>query len=135
VARGPGPGLANARVQAEVADELARAAQATDVADRRDERARGDRADARDSHQPQHLGLAQRLTGDRCVQCRDLRIEEVDVPQAPGDRLALVGGQLQLRQPPATTHANTSVTGGRPCKRRISTAWISFFARVRARTS
>ena len=30
---------------------------------------------------------------------------------------------------------NTSVTGGRPASRRISTAWISFFARVRARTS
>jgi hypothetical protein len=30
---------------------------------------------------------------------------------------------------------NRSDIGGLPCKRRISTAWISFFARDRARTS
>jgi hypothetical protein len=30
---------------------------------------------------------------------------------------------------------NTSDIGGLPCRRRISTAWISFFARARERTS
>jgi hypothetical protein len=30
---------------------------------------------------------------------------------------------------------NRSDTGGLPCRRRISTAWISFFARERERTN
>ena len=46
------PGLADARVQPEIADQLAGAREATDVADRRDQRARRDRADAGDRHQP-----------------------------------------------------------------------------------
>jgi hypothetical protein len=57
------------------------------------------------------------------------------VAQAAGDRLALIHRQLELGQPPPATHPNTSLTGGRPASRRINTAWISFFARVRARTS
>lgn len=74
--RWTGPGLANARVQPEVADQFAGAREAMDVADRRDQRARGDHADAGNRH-----------------------------------------------------------NGGRPCSRRINTAWISFIARVRAHTS
>ena len=56
--------------------------------------------------------------------------------QARADGLALVVGQLQLGQPARDrVTPNTSLTGGRPFSRRISTAWISFFARVRERTS
>jgi hypothetical protein len=40
VGRGPGPGLADARIEAEIGDELARRAEAADVADRRQERRR-----------------------------------------------------------------------------------------------
>jgi transposase InsO family protein len=52
---GRAAGLTHARVEAEVADELARRGEAADVADRRHEGRRRLHVDARDRHQPQHL--------------------------------------------------------------------------------
>ena len=51
------------------------------------------------------------------------------------DRLCLFDGQLELAQPRASLTPNRSETGGLPFNRRISTAWISFLARDRERTS
>ena len=54
----------------------------------------------------------------------------------PGvDGLALLDRQLQARQPLPALTPNRSEHGGLPCSRRCSTAWISFLARDRERTS
>ena len=72
----------------------------------------------------------------RALEDRDLAVEEVDLAQAPVDGLALVGGQLERGQPRRGRRLpNASLIGGRPLSVRISTAWTSFLARVRWRTS
>ena len=92
-------GLAHARVEAEVADELARRGEAADVADRGHERRRGLHVDARDGHQPQDLRPGERLLGDLAIERGDLGVEEVDLAQAAVECQPLVDGQLQPRQP------------------------------------
>jgi len=57
------------------------------------------------------------------------------VAQAGRDRLRLLDRQLEPRQPLARLDAEQIRDGGFPFRRRIKTAWISFLARVRARTS
>jgi hypothetical protein len=72
-------GLADARVEAEVADQLPRRGEAAHIADRGHERRRCLHVDARNAHQPQHLRPGERLLGDLAVERGDLLIEEVDL--------------------------------------------------------
>jgi hypothetical protein len=55
--------------------------------------------DAGDGHQAQHLGPAQRLTGDLGVELTDLGVEEVDLAQTAIEGQPLVKRQLQRAQP------------------------------------
>jgi len=45
------------------------------------------------------------FAGDRAVQFADFAVEEVDVAQAPRDRLGLVVGQFELGEPRPAAHA------------------------------
>jgi hypothetical protein len=54
-------GLANARIEPEVADELPRRREALDVADEREQSERGDRSDPWDRDQPTDAGALKRL--------------------------------------------------------------------------
>ena len=94
-------GLADLGVKAEVADQLARLVKASDVADGGDERRRRHQAHAGHRHQALDRRRAERVLGDAAFEDRDLAVEEVDLAQAPVDRLALVGGQFKLGQPHA----------------------------------
>jgi hypothetical protein len=100
-----GAGLADARVEAEVADQLPRAGEAADVADRGEQRRGGDEVHAGQRQQPPHLGRAQHLFGERPLDQGDLAVEERDLAQAGRDRLLLVGGQLLRAQPAPTADA------------------------------
>jgi hypothetical protein len=95
---GLGAGLVDPRVKADVADQMARGRKPADIADRGEHRAGGIDVHARDAHQPLDLRGLQRLTGDLLIQQRDLLVDEVDLTQTSLERLALVDGQLSLRQ-------------------------------------
>src|SRR5918995_503289 len=95
--------LAYPRVEAEVADELARRGEAADVADRGHERGRRLHVDAGDAHQPQHLRPGERLLGDLAVEDRDLGIQEVDLAQAALEGETLVGRELKPSEPAAAS--------------------------------
>lgn len=64
VGRWAGTGLADARIEAEIADQLARRPEAADIADRGQERRRADHVDARAGHQPACLPRGQRGLGN-----------------------------------------------------------------------
>jgi hypothetical protein len=78
---------------------VARAGEARDVADRRQEGGRGHGADARQRHQSPHLQRGERELGERPVDHADLAVEELDLAQAGPDHLPLVGRQLLLDEP------------------------------------
>src|SRR5436190_18338772 len=92
--------LVDARVEAEVADQLPRTWEAADVADRGEQRGGGDEVDARQGEQPTHLLRIEHLLGERPLDQGDLCVEEGDLAQAGRDRLLLIGWQL-LRGEPA----------------------------------
>ena len=93
--------LTHARVEAEVADELAPGWEAADVADGGQERRGDDHVDARDGHQPPDLRRGKRRLGDRPLDRGDLLVEKLDLAQTAVDRLALIDRQLELAQPSA----------------------------------
>ena len=66
---------------------------ARDVADRPQQRDRGDRADPGQRHQPQRVVAAERVGGDELVHARDLVRDEVELTQAGLHGQALVEGQ------------------------------------------
>ena len=90
----PVAGLAHPRIQAEIGDELARRLEATDVADRAEHSDRGDQADARQRHQPQRVGVADRVSAEDLVELIDLAAGEVDLAQAGLHRQLLIERQL-----------------------------------------
>jgi hypothetical protein len=130
-----GTGLAYARVEAEVADQLPRAREAADLADRREQRGGGDEVDARQGEQPPHLCRREHLLGERPLEQRDLSVKEVDLAEAGRDRLLLVGWQALAASQWRPRAPNRSLTGGLPFRLRISVACTWFFARVRCLTS
>src|SRR5215207_1563446 len=132
---GPLAGLAHPRIEPERGDELARVAEAADVADAGHERRRGLQVDPGHAHQLAHLAGTDRRLGQRAVDRGDLRVEEIDLAQTVVDGLALVVGQLDaLEEAPAARAGD--VVDARPVERlRCSAAAISFLARLRWRTS
>ena len=97
---GPGPRLANSRVKAEIADELARVLEAADVTDRR-EKARGtDHVHAGHAHQPLDLRRGERVECDQPVDLADLAVEELDLAQRAVNALALLNWQFELSEEP-----------------------------------
>src|SRR3954447_21264104 len=96
------PGLADLRVQPEVADQLAPIWEPVDVTNSRQEGHRDDQVHARDGHQPARVTPIERVAGDRLLHQRDFSIEEVDLAQPALEGLALLDGQLELGQPPPT---------------------------------
>jgi hypothetical protein len=92
-------GLVDARVKAEVGDQLAGGFEAADVADRGQEDRRADDVDARHGHQPLDLRALKRFACDQPLDLLDLCVEELDVAQAGLDRLLLLFGQLKGPQP------------------------------------
>jgi hypothetical protein len=133
---GPAPDCL-ARIQAGIAGQLAPVAEAADVTDGGHERRGDDHVDPRDAHQPLDLRPGQRLGGDQPVDLRDLAVEELDLAHGGIDRLAL-GERELLPGRPGPARPLTPIrsdAGGRSFKQRINTAWTSFFARERARTS
>ena len=105
MAGGAAAGLADARVEAEVADQLARRGEAADVADRGHEGRRRLHVDAGDGHQPQQLRPGERLLGDLAIERGDLGVEEVDLAQTAIEGQPLVDRQLQPGQPAAAALA------------------------------
>jgi hypothetical protein len=92
-------GLADARIEPEVADELVGVREAADVADRGQERCRDDQVEDRDGHRPADLRPLHGLQRDEPVDLGDLAVEERDLAQPGVDGLALLGRQLELAQP------------------------------------
>jgi hypothetical protein len=91
--------------------------------------------DSRHAHQPAHLGGAERRLGERAVDLRDLLVKEGDLAQATLDRVALVVGELEALQVAPSLLAREVVDLRSVERFRCSAAPISFFARVRWRTS
>ena len=80
-ARGLIAGLAHARVQSEVGDELAGVAEPRTVADRGQERVGRDHVAARHGQKPLRLGPVEHLLGDGPLGLLDLYLKEIDLPQ------------------------------------------------------
>jgi len=94
-------GLADLRVEAEVADQLVGRGEPAEVSDRRDD-GNGDRhVDAGDGHQPAHVGLLQGHLGQFRVEEAELFAFEVQLAQQRLHCAALVGGQGLGGQPTA----------------------------------
>src|SRR6266511_6216226 len=102
---GAAAGLAYTRVEADVADEVARGWEASDVADHCQHRRRAGDVDAGDCHQPPNFGRVERLLGDSAIERRELAGEEVELAQAGVDRVPLILGQLQLVEPTSSAFA------------------------------
>jgi hypothetical protein len=128
--------LSHPRVEPEVRDELARVAEAADVADAGHERGRGLQVDSGHAHQPAHLAGTDRRLGQRAVDRGDLLVEEIDLAQTALDGLALVVGQLNAREEAPAPVAGDVVDAGPVEQVALQrAAAISFFARLRWRTS
>src|SRR5215211_2281405 len=97
-------GLANAGVEPDVGDELSRRLEALDVADRGSEGRRRDEVHPRHAHQPADLRGFERRSRQHPLCLCDFAIEEVDLAQAAGDRLALIGWQGERLEPLPTAH-------------------------------
>jgi hypothetical protein len=131
----PGSGLANARIEAEIADHPPWRRKAPDVADRCTERRRRDHVHARHAHQALDLRRVKHVGRDHSLDVGDLLVEEVDLAQRGVDGLALVDRQLEPLEPAPAGEPEQVLTFGFSTSRRISAPWTSFFARVRARMS
>jgi hypothetical protein len=77
-ARRRAAGLAHPRIETQVADQLAGAAEAVHVVDHGDHGGRTDEADAGDRHQAADLCRVHRVTGDGHLEALDLTVEEGD---------------------------------------------------------
>ena len=116
--RGLVAGLLDARVQAEVADELVRRAEAGEVADGGGDRDRDRDVDAGDRHQSPGRLAAQRDARELGVDQPQLLAVEVQLAQQRPDGPALVGGQLLLGQPAPTL--DPEHIGGRAARHEVA---------------
>jgi hypothetical protein len=108
-----GTGLAYARIEAEVADQVAGGREAADLADRPEQRRGGDEVHPGQGEQPPHLDRGEHLPGQRPLDQGDLAVEEGDLAQAGRERLLLVGRQL-LRGEPAAAASAEEIAHRRP---------------------
>ena len=98
-------GLADLTIQAQVADELARAREAADVTDGREERRGDDHVDAGHGHQAFDVWPLQRVERDQPLDLGDLCVQKADLPQTGVDGLALLDGKSLFGQPPPALDA------------------------------
>ena len=98
-------GLADAGVEADVADELAGCREALDAPDSGHHRRGGGGIDARDRDQASHVLGGEHALGDRAIDHRELIGEEVDLAQAAIERVAFIDWQHQRRHPPPASPA------------------------------
>jgi hypothetical protein len=84
-------GLANLRVQPDIGDESVRIGEATEVADRSDDRHRGDGVHARDGHQSGYHRIGQRLDGHFFLHHSEFSAVEVQLPEQSVHAGAFVG--------------------------------------------
>lgn len=82
--------MADARVEAEVADELVRGGEAAEVADGGADRERDGRIDASDRHQPLHLLACKRDASEISVDQQQLLGVEVELTQKRLDGATLI---------------------------------------------
>ena len=136
MAGGAVAGLAHARVEAEVADQLARRGEAADVADRGHEGRRGLHVDAGDASSaaapPARRAPAWRSRASSAAISASRKSTWRRQPSSVSRSSTGSSSPASQRRPPLP---NASVTGGRSQRLRASTPCASFFARVRARTS
>jgi hypothetical protein len=113
----PGPplaGLAHARVQAEIGDQLVGAGEALDGADRGQQPDRDHHVDARHRHEPFHVGVGQRVAGEFALHRTQVLAEAVVLAQVPRHRLCLIRRQGLRQQPgPALGTEQVGVRAGR----------------------
>ncbi len=118
VRRGLSAGLAHPGVEPEVADELLGRAEATEVADRGDDRERDGRVDTGDRHQPLDLSAGQRDAAELGVDDPQLLAVEVKLAQQRLHCLALIRRQRLLRQPRPALVAEQ--IGGRATRQEVA---------------
>jgi hypothetical protein len=104
---GPGPDWRARGSRAQVADQLAWALEAVDLADRGQQAGGDDHVHAGHAHQPPHLRPVKRVACDQALHCGDLDVEQLDLAHAAVDRLALLERQLQRGEPCAALDAET----------------------------
>ena len=110
----PRPRLSDARVQAEIADELLRFVEARHLADRRHHGERHHHVDARDRHQPLDALVRQRRAGEVALDHLQVLAEPVELAQMPFDREPLVLRHDLIDEPgPAFRPAQIGVRAGR----------------------
>jgi hypothetical protein len=133
VRRWAGPGLAHAWIEAEVADQLGRALEAADVADRSQEARGDDHVYAGHADQPLDLLGAQCGLGDQALDCGDLGVEELDLacrrrpcraPRAPAPARPATRGSRSSR-----------ASAPRPAGRRASRRRITQMLRLGIQTA
>ena len=93
------PGLADARVEAEVADQLLRTVEAGDVAYRRHQPGRHRQVDAGDRQQPVDRHVLERALGDVAVEVGEVLAQPVELADMARDRRPLILRQRLARQP------------------------------------
>ena len=86
--------LAHPRIEPQVGDELARRAEARDLADSRQERQRRLGSHSGDRQQAASILVAEEIGARQALELGDLGRQEVDLAQARIQGQPLVGGQL-----------------------------------------
>jgi hypothetical protein len=106
-------GLADARIEPEVADELASAGEAGDLADHTCEREGGDCTDTRNGHQSPHVRARECPLGERALRRGDLAGDGVvEAQRAPQLRL-LVLRELGQQAPASFPKRSVTATATR----------------------
>jgi hypothetical protein len=95
----PAAGLADDRVEAEVADEPVRAGEATNITDESDQPDGGLESDARDRQEVPNPPIIDDRPGEAMLGELDLSGEAVEQPERQVDEATLVGRQLDRREP------------------------------------
>ena len=111
---GPWPRLPDARIEAEIADELLRTVEALDRADSRHERQRDDHVDAGNRHQTRDTFVGQRRTGKVALDRLEVFAKPVALAQTARSHGAHQSGELArsaMRGPSAHTNPDAGKRG------------------------
>lgn len=104
VMRSAKSGLANPRIEAEVADQLLRALEAADIADGCHQSTRYGKVDAGDREQPPDRGIIHCVFGDLPIENRKVVAEPVEFAYMPLDgNLLILWHRLALKPVPSST--------------------------------
>ena len=126
--------LPDARVKAEIADELLGLVETPRLADRRRDGQRHDHVDARDGHQPLDPVVRQSRASKIALDDLEVLAEPIELAQMTSDGKSFVLRQDLMKKPcPSARPAQIRVrTGGIRWLCRID--WMIFFNRDRCRT-